>query len=135
MAVDIHHVFPHKWCLDNGIDDERPREHRQQDPARGRHQQDHRRGRATDYLKVIEKKAGIDAGRLDDVLSTHLVDAEALRSSDFDLHFNRRREALVQLVERAIGKTVQRDVDQGAPEESLDQFETTNTAVAEDEEP
>ncbi|MBC3641012.1 hypothetical protein H8J56_28050, partial [Klebsiella sp. Kps] len=23
LAVDIHHVFPQKWCNDNGIDDER----------------------------------------------------------------------------------------------------------------
>jgi hypothetical protein len=56
-----------------------------------------------------------------------------MRTSDFDSHFSQRRELLVQLVEKAIGKSVQRDVDAGEPVELLDQFDQTNDAVAADE--
>jgi hypothetical protein len=55
-------------------------------------------------------------------------------SDDFAraLHFTRRREALVQLVEKAIGKAVQRDVSAGQPVETLEHFDEDNVAVSED---
>ncbi|WP_088285230.1 DUF262 domain-containing protein [Kineosporia sp. A_224] len=134
LAVDIHHVFPHKWCVDQGIDDERRESIVNKTPLAAVTNRTIGGVAPSEYLKVIERKAVIDGAKLNDLLGTHLVDAEALRTSDFDLHFARRREALVQLVERAIGKAVQRDVDEGAPEEALDQFETTSAAVAEDDE-
>lgn len=132
LAVDIHHIFPHKWCLDNHIDDERRESIVNKTPLSAETNRTIGGSAPASYLKVIEKKAGIDADHLNDLLTTHLVDAQALRETDFDTHFIRRREALVQLVEKAIGKTVQRDVSTGDPEEALDQFEQDNAAVAED---
>lgn len=74
----------------------------------------------------------MDAGRVDDLLRTHLVDPGAMRHTNFDAHFDGRREAIVQLVETAIGKSVQRGVSSGEPEDSLDQFDQENAAVTED---
>ena len=47
----------------------------------------------------------------------------ALRADDFDAFFVDRRERLCQLVEKAMGKAVQRDVDEGHSTESSEQFE------------
>ena len=133
LAVDIHHVFPQKWCLDN-IDDERRESIVNKTPLSAETNRTIGGSDPAIYLKLIEKKAGVDAVRVDGLLRTHLVDPEALRGTDFDAHFNRRREALVQLVEKAIGKTVQRDASAGEPEETLDHFDENSAAVTEDPE-
>lgn len=132
LAVDIHHVFPHKWCLDNKIDDERRESIVNKTPLSAETNRTIGGSAPADYLKVIEKRAGIGANRVDELLATHLVDANALRTTDFDAHFTRRREALVRLVEKAIGKPVQRDVRTGDAEETLEHFDRDSEAVTED---
>ena len=75
------------------------------------------------YLHVIESRAQIESQRLDALLATHLVPAMHLRSDDFNTYFVARRQALCGLVENAIGKVVQRDIDQGFAAEDSAQFE------------
>lgn len=133
LAVDIHHVFPQKWCFDNDIDDERRESIINKTPLSAETNRTIGGSAPAAYLTVIEKKAGIDGTHVDRLLLTHLVDPHALRTSNFDLHFARRREALVQLVEKAIGKAVQRDLSAGQPEETLDRFNESSAAVAVDD--
>lgn len=54
---------------------------------------------------------------------THRIEPELLRADDFEGYFRMRRESLCQLVEAAIGKAVQRDIDQGFSDEGSAQFE------------
>lgn len=75
------------------------------------------------YLAVIESRAQIKDARLDELLATHLIPAEYLRADAFDTYFAARRESFCQLVEAAIGKAVQRDIDQGFSQEDSSQFE------------
>ncbi len=134
LAVDIHHIFPKKWCTENEIDDERRESIVNKTPLSAVTNRTIGGAAPDAYLLAIERKAKIDASFLDNLLRTHLVDPQALRTSDFDAHFARRREALVQLVEKAIGKPVQRDVDAGKPEEDLGHFDTESAAVTADPE-
>jgi hypothetical protein len=60
---------------------------------------------------------------VDDLLKAHLVPADRLRADDFDGFFTERRALLCDLVERAMGKSVPRDVDQGQAEEDSARFE------------
>lgn len=134
LNVDIHHIFPAAWCDKNDIDNER------------RESIVNKTGIAYDtnrsiggaapskYLAAIETKAGMAAPALDAILAGHLIDAAHLRSDDFDSFFDARREQLCQLVEDAIGKPVQRDVDTGAPQEASDEFEPAMVAELPDEE-
>ena len=57
-----------------------------------------------------------------------MIPAEYLRANAFDAYFAARRELLCQLVENAIGKTVQRDIDQGFADEDSSQFELVEIA-------
>ena len=72
---------------------------------------------------AVETRAQIPSTKLDALLESHLVPAKALRADDFDAFFSERRERLCQLIEEAMGKTVQRDVDEGHPTEGIDEFE------------
>lgn len=123
LAVDIHHIFPQKWCNDNGIDDERRESIINKTTISARTNRVIGGSAPSSYLSVIESRAQIGSERLEELLTIHLVPAEQLRADDFDAYFRTRRESLCKLVESAIGKTVQRDIDQGFADEDSAQFE------------
>jgi hypothetical protein len=54
---------------------------------------------------------GLTADEVDEIVSTHAIDPATLRSGDFDGYFTARRQALVGLIEGAMGKHVNRDWD------------------------
>lgn len=128
LAVDIHHVFPQKWCHDNGIDDERRESIVNKTTISARTNRTIGGTAPSAYLRDIESRAQIEPERVDELLAGHLVPARHLRADAFDAYFANRREALCQLVEQAIGKTVQRDVDQGHADEDSTHFDETDLA-------
>lgn len=132
LAVDIHHIFPQKWCADNSIDDERRESIVNKTPLAARTNRIIGGVAPVRYLAAIERQAGISGAALDNILRTHLVDPDAMRSTDFDTFFVRRRDALVSLIEKAMGKAVQRDLEAGEPEESTEHFDAADTAVVPD---
>jgi len=128
LAVDIHHIFPQKWCYDKGIDDERRESIINKTAISATTNRTIGGAAPSSYLAAIEKKAQIPREQLDGLLEAHLVPAELLRSDDFDVYFTRRRELLCQLVEGAMGKAVPRDVDAGMAQESSAEFDQTLVA-------
>ena len=48
------------------------------------------------------------------IVGAHLIDTKALRHADFEAFFLARRRALLGLVEQAMGKRAQQDVEAGA---------------------
>lgn len=122
-AVDIHHVFPQKWCFDQGIDDERRESIVNKTAISARTNRVIGGVAPSSYLTVVETRAKIDANRLDEILETHLIPAASLRSDHFSSFFAGRRERICLLIEAATGKAVQRDVDEGFALEDSVQFE------------
>ena len=122
-AVDIHHVFPQKWCFDQGIDDERRESIVNKTAISARTNRVIGGAAPSSYLAVVESRARIDGDRLDQILETHLIPAPSLRADDFSSFFTGRRELICKLIEAATGKTVQRDVDEGIAQEDSTHFE------------
>jgi hypothetical protein len=123
LAVDIHHIFPQRWCDTNGIDNEHRESIVNKTTISARTNRVIGGAAPSSYLAVIESRAQISPEHLDELLASHLVPAEHLRAAYFDGFFRTRRESLCRLVESAIGKTVQRDVDEGVAGEDSAQFE------------
>jgi hypothetical protein len=123
LAVDIHHIFPQKWCHDNAIDAELRESIINKTTISARTNRTIGGAPPSSYVAVIESRAQIDPVRLDELLETHLITPVLLRSNDFAGYFKARRESLCQLVESVIGKAVQRDIDEGFADEGSDQFE------------
>jgi hypothetical protein len=74
FKVDIHHIFPKKWCETNDVDDLR-RESIVNKTALSRQTNIRIGGKSpTEYLRAIESFAGIGADKLDDILRTHAID-------------------------------------------------------------
>lgn len=69
------------------------------------------------YLPRVETRAQLSGKQVDEILRSHYIDPDALRSDDFDRFFAERRDVLCQVVEETIGKPVPRDVTDSAVHE------------------
>jgi hypothetical protein len=106
IKLDIHHIFPRKWCEDNAI------------PARvfnaivNKTAISYKANRMIGgkaphlYLAQIQTHAQVqlaDPG-MDTILKTHLIEPTLLRADSFENFYAARKTALLSLVERAMGK-------------------------------
>jgi hypothetical protein len=124
--VDIHHIFPRAWCKKQGIERGRYDCVVNKTPISARANRIIGGAAPSEYLQKLEKNAGINAERMQVILASHLVDMDALRRDDFESFFAQREEALMKLIEHAMGKAVARTT-------TLD--EPTGEVNAEEEEP
>lgn len=105
-SIDIHHIFPRKWCDDNGIDNALYNSIINKTALSARTNRIIGGQAPSVYLARIEAEAGISQTELSEILQTHGIDPQALYADDFDLFFAQRGRALVALIEEAMGKTV-----------------------------
>lgn len=104
--VDIHHVFPQDWCRKVGIERDRYDSIINKTPLSARTNRIIGGVAPSEYLAKLDKEAGEHGGAVDTYLSSHLLDVERMRADDFDGFYSARREALVKLMEAALGKSV-----------------------------
>lgn len=102
--IDIHHIFPQKWCITKAI------ERRRYDSIINKTAISAKTNRMiggnapSAYLGKVEKSAGISLQRMDDILTSHVIVPALLRGDAFDEFFAARETALLQRVEKAMGK-------------------------------
>ena len=102
-AVDIHHIFPKKWCLGQTppIDVKVFDSVVNKTPLTATTNRMIGGVAPSEYIAKLEKS---DAVNLDDSLGSHLIDPPLLRSDDFEQFFERRQAELLAKVETAMGK-------------------------------
>jgi hypothetical protein len=107
--VDIHHIFPEKWCKAVGIE---PGAYNSVINKTALAARTNRQigGRApSKYLPAVEKAAGVGAERMDDILRSHCIAPADLRADRFWEFYAARAEALLRRIEAATGKTIARE--------------------------
>ena len=110
-AIDIHHIFPQKWCSANGIAAGIA------DSVVNKTAIDSKTNKIIggaaphSYLEKIESRFDISIVELDELLQSHDIDPLALRQDDFAGFFNRRFERLLLQIEEAMGKAVNRNAE------------------------
>ena len=109
-AIDIHHVFPRRWCQQSG--DQRTLDAAEtavNKTAIGSFANGVIGGSAPSaYLRRLEEKGGMSSPVLDGLLRSHDVDPLALRRDDFASFFDHRFERLLSRIGQAMGKPVNR---------------------------
>lgn len=109
LSIDIHHIFPRKWCDDHDI----PAGRRDSVVNKTPLSWDTNRsigGRAPSrYLATVQSRNDFSDDAMKNMLNLHLVDFETLQKDDFDAFYQDRRDKLVGLIEAAMGKEVRRD--------------------------
>jgi hypothetical protein len=134
LAVDIHHIFPKKWCIDHKIDDLR-RESIVNKTAISAATNRKIGGQAPSaYLPKLQREAETTAEELRHRVEQHHIDYNALAGDDFDGYFKARRTSLLDLIATAMGKAVAEPPVPVLPEDyELDEEEPTDDDVVEAE--
>jgi hypothetical protein len=105
-SVDIHHVFPRKWCEEAKLPREKWNSVVNKAPLAAETNRSIGGDAPTIYLKRIETSKKVGAAALDSFLSSHCMPIRALRSDNFDAFIQQRARSLLGLIEAAIGKAV-----------------------------
>ena len=116
--IDIHHIFPQAWCgkrdippaVFNSVVNKTPLSKASNSSIGG--------DAPSVYLRRIEEQEGVSPIVLDDILRSHLIEPEHLRTDDFEAFFDARMRALSEIVADAMGKSVVAEV--GADETERD---------------
>jgi hypothetical protein len=130
--IDIHHIFPQKWCRENKLDPKR------YDGVVNKTALSAKTNRIiggkapSDYLTRLQKSYDISAERMDEILRSHVINPSLLRSDDFESFFAEREVALLDRIERAMGKPLARDMvmPEGVQELAEEETEEVEEAVA-----
>ncbi|WP_440955427.1 GmrSD restriction endonuclease domain-containing protein [Methanosarcina sp. Mfa9] len=104
--IDIHHIFPQDWCRDNGIDRNEYNSIINKTPLSAKTNRIIGGKAPNIYLEKLQKTAGIDEERMDEILETHVIDPDFLRDNDFAGFFKNRKRAILKRIENAMGKSI-----------------------------
>lgn len=121
--VDIHHIFPRSWCSKQGIPRALYDSVVNKSPLSSRTNRIIGGHPPSIYLPILQKEAGISAERMDFILRSHLIEPDLLRADDFYKFFERRAEKLLELIEKAMGKSLSRVADQVEGDEIIEEEE------------
>ncbi len=105
-GIDIHHIFPRKWCNDRKISS------RVYDSIINKTAISYKAnrmvgGRApSEYLHQLQSDRAVQLtpAAMDEILATHSIDPVLLRTDNFEEFFRQRKAALLALIELAMGK-------------------------------
>lgn len=107
LQVDIHHVFPKAWCLKNDIDVGKRESIINKTPLAKSTNIALGGVSPKEYMARLDNQ-GLSSDQVDALIRTHAIDPATLRAGDFDAYFESRRQALLDLIEAAMGKPVLR---------------------------
>jgi len=112
-SVDIHHVFPKKYCEDQKYDRVKWNSVINKTPISYKTNREIGGVAPSEYLEKIESNGKVNKETLDRYLESHLLDVNGCRHDDFHKHMIYRAKKLLDLIEMAMGKTISgRDSDE-----------------------
>lgn len=111
VSLDVHHIFPQDWCIAQNI------ERRVYNSVVNKTPISYKANRMIGgkapsvYLKSLQAHKQVQIGdeAMDQIVTSHLIDPAKLRTDDFSGFMAARAAALLDLIESATGKTMQRD--------------------------
>ena len=107
--VDIHHIFPEKWCKANGVESGTYNSVINKTALAARTNRQIGGRAPSKYIPSIEKAAGVSSEKMDEILRSHCIAPDGLRADGFWEFFAARAEALLKRIETATGKAVTRE--------------------------
>jgi len=116
LKLDLHHIFPKKWCQENAIDRVR-QESIVNKTALSKRTNIRLGGKSPKiYLAQIRRESELSETDLADMMEKHYIDVLTLVDSDFEKFFESRLTKLSILVSNAMGKQVLKNRSEDDPE-------------------
>ena len=106
IALDIHHIFPQDWCEKHGIDRRIYNSIINKTPISYIANRMIGGAAPSHYLKKLQqhKQVLLDDPHMNSILESHFISAEMLRTDDFIAFYPTRKQALLAMIEKAMGK-------------------------------
>src|SRR5262249_29546018 len=104
QQVDVALAFPKGWCDKHGIGAERRNSIVNKTLLTSRTRRMMGSYAPSEYMHRLEAEAGMPGDWLDDIVATHMVEPEYLRTDDFAAFYAARSVELLKLIEDAMGK-------------------------------
>lgn len=108
VPLDIHHIFPKQWCIEQGIAAKDYDTIINKTPISYKANRKIGSKAPSKYLKDLQsdKQVRLDDAEMDAIVATHGIPVDYLRADDFAGFINGRRRHLLGLIEKATGKRV-----------------------------
>jgi hypothetical protein len=116
--VDIHHIFPQHWCQGNGVEPQRCDSIVNKTPLSAKTNRIIGGRAPSKYLNALERRSDIDAARMDEILTSHVIAPDRLRADEFDAFFQARAQALLERIQSATGKSADQLAGAAEPQEA-----------------
>ncbi len=117
-SIDIHHIFPRDWCRNQEIEPNVCNSIINKTALSASTNRMIRECAPSEYLQKIEEKAR-DNVKMGEILTSHLISTDALQADDFWSFFKARKEALLDAIEKAMGKKVIRENEEDNQEPDI----------------
>ncbi len=122
--VDIHHLFPKKWCRERKVEASVYDSIVNKTPLTSRTNRIVGGNAPSQYLSSLERNHGVGADHLDEHLRSHWIDPESIRQDRWKEFFQHRSEAMLDAIGEAMGKQPQDVSEDGwLPDLSYDEVE------------
>ncbi len=102
--IDIHHIFPQAYCRKNNIPRDLYNSIINKTPLSSKTNRSIGGNAPSVYLNYLKEEQNIHTETLDEILGTHLIDVDAMRNNNFDVFFEKRKEALYRKILKARDK-------------------------------
>jgi len=112
-SIDIHHIFPRKWCRGHGVEDRFCNSIVNKTPLTARTNRIVGGNAPSQYLSSLERNHDVPEEALNQSLESHLVDPAAIRADDFQAFFRSRSNELLIGISRLMGKSLEEDPSEG----------------------
>jgi len=108
VALDIHHIFPRDWCEKQGINRDTYDCILNKTPISYKANRKIGGDGPSGYLPKIqnEKQVGLNDDQMDALVESHALSSSLLRNEEFDSFLEDRRNRLIGLIEKVMGKQI-----------------------------
>ncbi len=109
IELDIHHIFPKKWCLDKGMEWDQFDHILNKTPISYKANRKIGGASPSSYLEALQsdKQLNLDKQGIDKILASHAIPMDALRADDFDSFIKQREKEILKLIYKAMGKALE----------------------------
>lgn len=108
VAIDVHHIFPRKWCDHHQIEPKIYNSIVNKTPISLKANRKIGGSAPSVYLAALQTNQNVqlDNPAMNAILVSHLIDPVAMRSDDFQTFFDLRFQALLTIISKVMGKKI-----------------------------
>lgn len=113
ISLDIHHIFPKRWCDANGINYKDYDHIINKTPISAKANRKIGGRAPSDYLALLQDdpQVALTDEEMDEVLASHGIPAQHLRENNYEAFIAERKSKLLHLIGKAMGKPVMQQSD------------------------